>query len=50
MQKKRKIDNHKIKDFMIKNPFTVEENMLATDILFQMNKKKLPMCVFIKKK
>ena len=49
MQKKRKIDNHKIKDFMIKNPFTVEENMLATDILFQMNKKKITnVCVYQK--
>ena len=49
MQKKREIDNHKIKDFMIKNPFTVEENMLATDILFQMNKKKITnVCVYQK--
>lgn len=49
MQKKRKIENHKIKDFMIKNPFTVDENMLATDILFQMNKKKITnVCVYQK--
>ena len=34
---------------MIKNPFTVEENMLATDILFQMNKKKITnVCVYQK--
>ncbi len=47
MQKKRKIENNKIKNFMIKNPYTVEENTLATDILFQMNKKKITsVCVY----
>jgi len=49
LQKKRKIDNHKIKKFMIKNPYIVEENMLATDILFQMNKRKITnVCVYNK--
>ena len=41
MQKKRKIENIKIKSFMTKNPYTVEENILASEILFQMNKKKI---------
>ena len=49
IQKKRKIENYKIKKFMIKDPYTVEENMLATDILFQMNKKKITnVCVYKK--
>ena len=34
---------------MSKNPFTVEENTLISDILLKMNKKKLQMHVFIKK-
>ena len=33
MQKKRKIDNLKIKLFMTKKPFSVEENTLTTEIL-----------------
>ena len=34
---------------MIKNPYIVEENMLATDILFMMNKKKITnVCVYKK--
>jgi arabinose-5-phosphate isomerase len=49
LQKKKKIDNHKIKNFMNKNPYIVEEKMLATDILFQMNKKKITnVCVYKK--
>ena len=47
--KKRKIENNKIKLFMTKNPFIVEENILASEILFQMNKKKITnICVFKK--
>jgi len=47
MQKKRKIENFKIKNFMTKKPYTVEESMLATDILFQMNRKKITnVCVY----
>ena len=34
---------------MTKNPFVIEENTLASDVLNQMNKKKLQMFVFIKK-
>ena len=34
---------------MIKNPFVVEENMLATDILTQMNKKKITSACVYKK-
>ena len=41
IQKKRKIENLKIRSFMTKNPFSVEENMLASEILVQMNKKKI---------
>ena len=39
----------KIKSFMIKNPYTVEENTLATEVLAQMNKKKITnVCVYKK--
>ena len=49
IQKKRKIDNSKIKSFITKNPFSVEENILATDVLKLMNKKKITnVCVFKK--
>ena len=49
IQKKRKIENSKIKLFMTKNPFIVEENMLASEILFQMNNRKITnVCVFKK--
>ena len=34
---------------MTKNPFIVEEDMLASDILFQMNRKKITnVCVYKK--
>ena len=47
IQKKKFIDNLKIKKFMTKKPFSVEKNTLATDILYQMNKKKITnVCVF----
>ena len=49
MQKKNKIDNLKIKSLMIKNPFSVEKNTLAKDILNQMNKRKITnACVYSK--
>ncbi|OUW63942.1 MAG: arabinose-5-phosphate isomerase [Pelagibacteraceae bacterium TMED201] len=49
MQKKRKIDNLKIKLFMTKKPYTVEENTLATEVLSLMNKKKITnVCVYKK--
>ena len=41
MQKKREINNFKIKKFMTKKPFIVEKNMLISDILSLMNKKKI---------
>ena len=41
MQKKRNINNIKIKSFITKNPYVVEENMLATEVLSQMNKRKI---------
>ena len=49
MQKKWAIENIKIKSFMTKNPYVVEENTLATEVLSQMNKKKITnVCVYKK--
>ncbi len=49
MQKKRKIGNKKIKSFMTKNPYVVEENTLASEVLSQMNKRKITnVCVYKK--
>ncbi len=49
MQKKRKIESLKIKSFMTKNPYVVDEEMLATDVLYQMNKRKITnVCVYKK--
>ena len=47
MQKKRIVDNLKIKQFMTKKPFVVDENALASDVLNQMNKKKITNAVHI---
>ena len=50
MRKNKKIDNLKIKNHMSKKPFCVEENMLAPEILTQMNRRKITnVCVFSKK-
>ena len=47
MQKKRNIENLKIKFFMTKNPFKVDENVLASEVLSLMNKKRITnMCVY----
>ena len=49
LQKKKTIKNLKIKNFMTKKPISVEKNMLATDILNQMNRKKITnVCVYDK--
>ena len=49
LQRKNKIDNLKIKSFITKNPYIVEENTLATEVLSQMNKRKITnVCVFKK--
>ena len=49
MQKKKKIENLKIKSLMTKKPFSVEKNMLVSEILYQMNKKKITnVCVYAK--
>ena len=49
LQKKKIIENLKIKNFMTKNPFGVEQNTLAYEILEQMNKKKITnVCVYNK--
>ncbi len=50
MRKRRKIENLKIKNLMSKKPFCVEENTLASDVLLQMNRKKITnVCVYKKK-
>ena len=50
IQKKRSVNNLKIKSVMTKKPYIVEENTLASDILTQMNKKKITsVCVYNKK-
>ena len=47
MEKKRSIDKLKIKNFMTKNPITVDENMMLSEILELMNKKKITnVCVY----
>ncbi len=49
VQKKKKINDLKIKSFMTKNPFSVEENVLASEVLKKLNKKKITSaCVFKK--
>jgi len=49
LQKKKKIDNLKIKKFMSKKPISVEENSLASEVLDLMKKKKVTnICVFKK--
>ena len=50
LQKKISLTNLRIKSVMTKKPFTVDENALASDILYQMNKKKITsVCVNDKK-
>ena len=49
LQKKRFIEKLKIKSFMTKNPFMVEENSLASDILKKMNRKKITSACVYKK-
>ena len=47
MKKRNNIENLKIKNFMSKNPFAVDENTLASDVLSQMNKRKITnVCIF----
>jgi len=49
LQKKKNIDNLKIKKFMSKKPFSVEENTLTSEVLALMKKKKITkICVFKK--
>ena len=50
IQKRKFRNNLKIKSVMTKKPFIVEENTLASDILTQMNKRKITsVCVYNKK-
>ena len=47
IQKKRQFENVRIKTFMTKNPYIVDENTLASEILLQMNKRKITnVCVY----
>ena len=49
MKKRNNIENLKIKDFMSKNPYAVEQNTLASDVLAQMNKRKITQaCIYNK--
>ena len=49
LQKKKNIDNLKIKKFMSKKPFSVEENTLTSEVLALIKKKKVTnICVFKK--
>ena len=50
MQKKKSVQNFKIKNFITKSHYTVKESMLASDILLQMNNRKITcVCVHDKK-
>ena len=50
LQRKKSIKNLKIKYVMTKKPYTVDENTLTSDILKQMNKRKITsVCVYDKK-
>ena len=49
IQKKKKFENLKIKLFMTKKPYVVDENTLASEILSQMNKRKITnVCIYKK--
>ena len=49
MKKRNNIGNLKIKNLMSKNPFSGDENTLASDVLFQMNKRKIThVCIYNK--
>ena len=49
IKKRNNIENLKIKNFMSKNPFSVNENTLASDVLSQMNKRKIThVCIYNK--
>ncbi len=50
LQKKNFIDNLKIKSVMTKKPYVVEQNTLISDILTQMNRRKITnVCIYNKK-
>ena len=49
MHKKKDIEKLKIKTFMTRKPYIVEVNILASEILNQMNKRKITnVCVYKK--
>ena len=49
MKKRNNIENLKIKNFMSKNPYAVDQNTLASDVLSQMNKRKITQaCIYNK--
>lgn len=49
IQKKIKINNLKLKTFMTKDPFMIEKNTLASDVLKQMNKRKITNAIVYQK-
>ena len=50
IQKKKTFQNIEIRKFMTKKPFLVEEDMLATDVLKKLNKKRITnVCVYNKR-
>lgn len=49
LQKKKMVNNLRLKSFMNRNPYMVEKNTLATDVLRQMNKRKITnVCIYEK--
>ncbi len=47
MQKRNRFDHLKIKSLMIKNPYSVDKYTLASEVLIQMNKRKITnVCVY----
>jgi len=49
MKKRNNIGNLKIKNFMTRNPFSLDKNTLASDVLYQMNKRKVTnVCIYNK--
>ena len=49
MKKRNNIGNLKIKNFMSRKPFSLDKNTLASDVLYQMNKRKVTnVCIYSK--
>jgi arabinose-5-phosphate isomerase len=51
LQKKKRLNNVKIKHYMTKKPYSIDKQSLVTDVLTQMNKRKITnACVYEKNK